>query len=84
MVNEKPVNRLYIDSKGDFYPCCWIGTYRYRYKTIFSPKFKKYNIKNNNIQQILEDEKVKQFFQSTKSYETADKCCKMYCGVKNG
>jgi len=34
--------------------------------------------------QILQNKKVKSFFESTKSYETADKCCKIYCGVNNG
>jgi len=84
MVNGKASRALYIDSEGDFYPCCWTGLYAFRYKTIFSPKTKKYNIKNNTIEQILEDTQVKRFFESTKSYETADKCCKIYCGVKNG
>ena len=84
MVDGKASRALYIDSEGDFYPCCWTGLYSFRYKTIFSPKTKKYNIKNNTIEQILEDTGVKQFFKSTKSYETANKCCKIYCGVKNG
>jgi len=83
-INGKPNRHLYIDAEGDFYPCCKTGLYAFRYKTIFSPKTKKYNIKNNTIEQILEDTQVKQFFESTKSYETADKCCKIYCGVKNG
>jgi MoaA/NifB/PqqE/SkfB family radical SAM enzyme len=84
MVDGKASRALYIDSEGDFYPCCKTGSYGFRYKTIFSPKTRKYNIKNNTIEQILEDIQVKQFFESTKSYETADKCCKIYCGVKNG
>jgi MoaA/NifB/PqqE/SkfB family radical SAM enzyme len=84
MVNGKAIHALYIDSEGDFYPCCRTGLYAFRYKTIFSPKTRKYNIKNNTIEQILEDTQVKQFFESTKSYETADKCCKIYCGVNNG
>jgi hypothetical protein len=84
IVDGKASRALYIDSEGDFYPCCKTGLYAFRYKTIFSPKTKKYNIKNNTIEQILEDTQVKQFFESTKSYATADKCCKIYCGVKNG
>lgn len=83
-INEKPNKNLYIDAEGNFYPCCKIGLYAFRYKTIFSPKLKKYNIKDNSIEQILNDNMVKQFFESTKSYETADKCCKIYCGVNNG
>jgi MoaA/NifB/PqqE/SkfB family radical SAM enzyme len=84
VINGEPNRGLYIDVEGDFYPCCKTGLYAFRYKTIFSPRTKKYNIKNNTIEQILEDTQVKQFFESTKSYETADKCCKIYCGVNNG
>ena len=80
----KPDTSLYIDAEGDFYPCCKIGLYAFRYKTIFSPKYKKYNIKDATIEQILNEKAVKDFFNSTKSYETADKCCKIYCGVNNG
>jgi organic radical activating enzyme len=84
ITNGEPNKNLYIDSEGNFYPCCWMGSYAFRYKNIFSPKLKKYNIKDNTIDQILNDKMVKQFFESTKSYETADKCCKIYCGVNNG
>jgi organic radical activating enzyme len=83
-MNGNPNRGLYIDAEGDFYPCCKMGLYAFRYKTIFTPKDKRFNIKNNTIEQILEDYTVKQFFGSTKSYETADKCCKIYCGVNNG
>lgn len=82
--NGKPDRSLYIDAEGDFYPCCKTGLYAFRYKTIFSPKFKKFNIKNNTIKQILTKKEVNEFFKSTKSYETAEKCCKIYCGIRNG
>jgi sulfatase maturation enzyme AslB (radical SAM superfamily) len=78
--NGEPNNQLYIDSDGDFYPCCKTGLYAFRYKHIFSPKRKKYNIMNNTIEQILNDFEVKNFFDRTKSYDTADNCCKIYCG----
>ena len=77
-----PDTGLYIDSNGDFYPCCKTGLYAFRYKTIFSPKQGKYNIENNSIDQILGDRDVENFFNSTKSYNSADKCCKTYCGAK--
>lgn len=77
-------NGLYIDAEGNFYPCCKLAAYAFRYKTIFSPKLKKYNIKNNTMEQIVNDNEIKKFVDSTKSYETADKCCKIYCGVSNG
>ena len=81
--NGKPANALYIDSEGNFYPCCWTGLYTFRYKTMFSPKNSKYNIKNITIKNILEDIKVKNFFETTKDYESAHDCCKIYCGVSN-
>ena len=82
--NSVPNKDLYIDAEGNFYPCCKMGSYTFRYKHIFSPKLKKYNIKDNTIEQILNVNEVKDFFESTKSYETAAKCCKIYCGVTNG
>lgn len=80
----KPSENLYIDSEGDFYPCCWMGTYRYRYKSIFKPSDRKYNIMNNSLESILKDNNVKTFFESTKQFTSAHECCKIKCGVKNG
>ena len=81
----KPQDSLYIDAEGDFYPCCWMGTYHYKYKSIFSPKKKKiFNIKDNTITDILEWAEVKEFFDSTKQFTSAHECCKIHCGVKNG
>ena len=82
--NELPSNNLYIDSEGDFYPCCWMGTYRYKYKSVFSPKQKQFNIKDNTLSQILEKNNIKDFFDSTKQFTSAHECCKIQCGVKNG
>ena len=82
--NDIPSNSLYIDSEGDFYPCCWMGTYRYRYKSVFSPKQKLFNIKDNTLNQILENNSIKEFFASTKQFTSAHECCKIQCGVKNG
>jgi organic radical activating enzyme len=79
-----PMNSLYIDAEGDFYPCCWMGSYRYRYKTLFSPKTKPFNIKNTTIEQILKNESVVKFFESTKKFTSAHECCKIHCGVTNG
>jgi len=82
--NNLPSNSLYIDAKGDFYPCCWMGGYRYRYKSVFSPKQKSFNIKDNTLNQILENNSIKEFFGSTKQFTSAHECCKIHCGVKNG
>jgi MoaA/NifB/PqqE/SkfB family radical SAM enzyme len=82
--DNKPANGLYIDSEGDFYPCCWMGTYRYKYKSIFDPKHSRYNIKNNSLDAILSQKSVREFFDSTKQFTSAHDCCKIQCGVKNG
>lgn len=82
--NNLPSHSLYIDAEGDFYPCCWMGTHRYKYKSIFSPKNKKFNIENNTLNDILDNTEVKEFFNSTKQFTSAHNCCKIQCGVKNG
>ena len=82
--NNLPTNELYIDAEGDFYPCCWMGTHRYKYKSMFSPKQKQFNIKNNSLKQIPENSNIKEFFASTKQFTSAHECCKIQCGVKNG
>ena len=45
--NNLPSESLYVDAEGDFYPCCWIGTHRYKYKSLFSPKQKPFNNMTN-------------------------------------
>ena len=82
--NNKPSHRLYVDAEGDFYPCCWIGTHRYKYKHEFSPKKTKRNIATHTVEQILSDKTVINFFNSTKQFTSAHECCKLHCGVKNG
>lgn len=84
LVNNKPSRNLYIDAEGDFYPCCWIGTHRYKYKSLFTPKERKWNIQNNTLNGILDNNKVKIFFESTKQFTSANNCCKIQCGQKNG
>ena len=84
LVDNKPSNALYIDAEGDFYPCCWMGTYRYKYKSLFSPKENKFNIGTSNLDDILKHNQVKEFFESTKQFTSAHNCCKIQCGVKNG
>ena len=82
--NNAPSNQLYIDAEGNFYPCCWMGTYRYKFKSIFSPKERKFNIGNTTLDGILKNQIVKDFFKSTKQFTSAHECCKIQCGVKNG
>ena len=82
LVGNEPSNLLYIDAEGDFYPCCWIATYRYKYKSLFSPKQNKFNIADNTLDGILNNNHVKNFFESTKQFTSAHNCCKIQCGKK--
>jgi MoaA/NifB/PqqE/SkfB family radical SAM enzyme len=82
LVDNKPSKALYIDAEGDFYPCCWIGTHRYKYKSLFSPKQNHFNIADNTLDGILNNDHVKNFFESTKQFTSAHECCKIQCGKK--
>ena len=84
MENNLPTNGLYIDAEGDFYPCCYMGSYRYKYKSVFSPNAKRFNIKNTKLDEILNDKEIKNFFDTTKQFTSAHECCKLNCGIKNG
>jgi len=84
LVNDEPSKDLYIDAEGDFYPCCWMGTYRYKYKSLFSPKRNNFNIADHTLDGILNNNDVKNFFKSTKQFTSAHDCCKIQCGKKNG
>tara|TARA_B100001175_G_C19428858_1_gene600116 strand:+ start:367 stop:1119 length:753 start_codon:yes stop_codon:yes gene_type:complete len=84
LIDNKPSKALYIDAEGDFYPCCWMGTYRYQFKSVFSPKNKRFNIATNSIDTILNNDEIKKFFDSTNQFTSAHECCKIQCGVKNG
>ncbi len=41
-------------------------------------------IKTHTIDDILNNARVKNFFDSTKDFETAHECCKIKCGINNG
>jgi organic radical activating enzyme len=84
MNNDLPTNNLYIDAEGNFYPCCWMGTYRYKYRNVFSPKQNNFNIKDTTLEDLLGNEIVTNFFESTKQFTSAHECCKLQCGVNNG
>jgi len=77
LINNLPSNSLYIDAEGDFYPCCWMGTYKYKLKSIFKSKM---NIATHSLNEILENKKVIDFFNTTKDFKSAHECCKIQCG----
>jgi len=59
-----------------------MGTHRYKYKSLFSPKQNKFNIAHNTLDGILSKNNVKDFFESTKQFTSAHDCCKIQCGKK--
>jgi MoaA/NifB/PqqE/SkfB family radical SAM enzyme len=73
-----------IDCHGNIHPCCYMGTLHLSTKTIWNPNRGKFNIKNNTIEDVFNNQEVKQFYESTKDLKTANRYCKMFCGVKNG
>ena len=84
LINGVPKRLLYIDSEGFFYPCCWMGTYRYKQKSMFSPLISKYNIANFKSKDLLKNNEIIDFFTTTKDFKSAHECCKMQCGVTDG
>ena len=74
----------FISVFGDYYPCCYMGSHNYQYKSIWNPKLQTFNIKHKRIKDILQNKLVMDFYKSTKSLQTASRCCKIYCGEING
>jgi MoaA/NifB/PqqE/SkfB family radical SAM enzyme len=73
-----------IDCHGDIYPCCYLAPYHLSTKTIWNARDGKFNIKDNTIDDIFNNNEVKEFYESTKNLKSANRYCKMFCGVKNG
>ena len=72
-----------IDCHGNIFPCCMLGNYRTKYHTMWSPKQSTFNIANNTIEEIFNRTEVKEWYNSTKHLATANKYCKLFCGIKN-
>lgn len=76
--NNKPSNQIYIDAEGYFYPCCWMASYRYKMKSIFSPKALGLNIKGITEDDIFKNKEVINFFKDIR--KKPNECCKLKCG----
>jgi MoaA/NifB/PqqE/SkfB family radical SAM enzyme len=75
--NIKPIchignKGLFINSQGDFYPCCWVAN-RYSHNNIWSSLGKKYNLHNNKLSDVVTDSFWKKDFLKD-SYECLTKC----------
>lgn len=67
---------LYISSQGYFYPCCWVAN-RYNHNQWQSFRKEKYNLNNNTITEVLNDESWTQFFNNLEAHsECVNKCNK--------
>lgn len=79
--NIKPIchignKGLFINSQGDFYPCCWVAN-RYSHNKHWSSLGKKYNLKKTNLSTVVADSFWNSDF-TKNSYECSTKCQSKY------
>lgn len=67
---------LFINSRGDFYPCCWVAN-RYGHNQHWLNLGSKYNLKQTNLATVVTDEFWKNEF-TKNSYECTTKCSAKY------
>jgi len=65
---------LFINSKGEFYPCCWVAN-RYGHNEHWINNGKKFNLHTNNLTDVVNDVYWKKDFTSN-SFECNLKCNK--------
>lgn len=63
---------LFINSRGEFYPCCWVAN-RYSHNTHWAELGKKYNLNNVLLTDVVNDSFWNKDF-VTNSYECSTKC----------
>lgn len=75
MVPMCGMNReTFIDSKGDIYPCCWTGAYRFQRKHIFGKEPINISCGEYTLPQSHQD-----FVNSTTEWSTAPLVCRLQC-----
>jgi|TARA_Y100000310_G_scaffold230787_1_gene233281 MoaA/NifB/PqqE/SkfB family radical SAM enzyme len=77
------VTFTFIDSEGYVYPCCLMGSYHYKYRSMWSPKKQAFNIKTHTAKDIFTNLEVKKFYKSTFDISTAHDCCQMHCRINS-
>lgn len=65
---------LYINSRGEFYPCCWVAN-RYGHNSKWLDIGKKYNLHNVDLMNVIHDEFWDKSF-TENSFECTTKCVK--------
>ena len=63
---------LFINSRGEFYPCCWVAN-RYTHNNHWANLGKKYSLYKHNLPDVVQQEFWKKDF-ITNSYECHTKC----------
>lgn len=67
---------LFINSQGDFYPCCWVAN-RYNHNKHWGNLSKKFNLNKLNLTDVVSDDFWKHRF-TENSYECSTKCSSKY------
>lgn len=52
----------YISADGFYMPCCYVGDWRFYYKSEFYKNKERYNISNTTMTQLLSSEELKNFY----------------------
>lgn len=68
----------YISAEGFYMPCCYIGDYRFYYKTQFGKDKKNYNIKDRTLSQLLTAPATIQFYNNLEDHSV----CQFNCPKK--
>lgn len=63
---------LFINSLGEFYPCCWVAN-RYSHNNMWTTLGKKFNLNENNLIDVVQDVFWNSEF-TKDSYECSTKC----------
>jgi MoaA/NifB/PqqE/SkfB family radical SAM enzyme len=64
---------LYISALGNFYPCCWVAN-RYEHNQPWAKLGRKYNLRTQDLQQVLADNFWQEEFQTYGWIECQTKC----------
>jgi organic radical activating enzyme len=75
---KKTNNLHFISADGFYVPCCWIGDYRFYYKTEFYKNRDLYDISKTTLMSVLTEPKMINFYNTIE--EEKPKYCTFNCG----
>lgn len=67
----------YIDASGFYMPCCYVGDWRFYYKSTFYKNKNKYDIRNTTLSKLLMDTELNTFYNTITSEKP--QYCKFNC-----